>query len=165
MTGPVLLDASHDVSAFDCGVEALNLFLRKHALANSRSDAARTFVVHRESRVVGYYSLCAASVGPEEVPDRVRKGLPRHPVPLVLLARLAVDESEQGRGLGAALLKDAMKRFLAAQETIAARALLVHAKDDGAVAFYERYGFVSAPGFPYHLYLLTKDIRAMANVD
>ena len=159
LSRPELLAESHDVSRFDCGVEALNAFLKKHAVQNQRNNSARTFVASRQGRVVGFYSLCAASVAFEQTPDRIRKGLARHEVPLILLARLAVDNGEKGKGLGFSLLLDAFARFMQAQESIGARALLAHAKDDSAKAFYEKWGFVAAEGLPYHLFILTKDIK------
>ena len=160
---PVLLTEDHDVSSFDCGIEALNTFLRSHAIQNQRNNSARTFVSTRTgtSEVVGFYSLSAASVDFEQTPERIRKGLARHPVPLVLLARLAVAESCKGQGLGASLLQDAFLRFITAQEVIGARALLGHAKDESAKAFYEKWGFVSTEGLPLHLYILTKNIKAV----
>lgn len=162
---PVLLSEEHDVSSFDCGVDALNTFLRSHALQNQRNNSARTFVatLSSTSEVVGFYSLCAASVDFEQTPERIRKGLARHEVPLVLLARLAVDKSCSGQGLGASLLQDAFYRFMKAQEAIGARALLAHAKDESAKAFYEKWGFVSTEGLPLHLYILTKQIKASLN--
>ncbi len=160
---PVLLAEDHDVSSFDCGIEALNTFLRSHAIQNQRNNSARTFVSTRTgtSEVVGFYSLSAASVDFEQTPERIRKGLARHPVPLVLLARLAVAESCKGQGLGASLLQDAFLRFMTAQEVIGARALLAHAKDESAKAFYEKWGFVSTEGLPLHLYILTKNIKTV----
>lgn len=159
---PVLLSEEHNLTAFDCGVEALKTFLKSYALQNQRSNSARTFVTTRqgETEVVGFYSLCAASVEFEQTPERIRKGLARHEVPLVLLARLAVDVSCKGHGLGASLLQDAFLRFVNVQETIGARALLAHAKDDAAKAFYEKFGFVSTDALPFHLYVLTKTIKA-----
>lgn len=159
---PVLLSESHDVSSFDCGVDALNAFLKNHALQNQRNNSARTFVSTRAGsyEVVGFYSLCAASVEFEQTPERIRKGLARHEVPLILLARLAVDVSCKGHGLGASLLQDAFFRFMKAQEVVGARALLAHAKDESAKAFYEKWGFVSTDGLPLHLYILTKQIKA-----
>ena len=158
---PVLLSEIHSVASFDCGVEALNSFLKNHALQNQRNNSARTFVSTRTDgpEVVGFYSLCAASVDFEQTPERIRKGLARHEVPLVLLARLAVDSSCKGQGLGASLLQDAFGRFMKAQEAIGARALLAHAKDEVAKAFYEKYGFVATEGLPFHLYILTKTIK------
>ena len=162
---PVLLTEDHDVSTFDCGIDALNTFLKSHVLQNQRNNSARTFVSTRmgTSEVVGFYSLSAASVDFEQTPERIRKGLARHEVPLVLLARLAVAESCKGHGLGASLLQDAFLRFMKAQEVIGARALLAHAKDASAKAFYEKWGFVSTEGLPLHLYILTKNIRAGLN--
>jgi GNAT superfamily N-acetyltransferase len=161
LVGPEPLNATHEVSSFDCGVEPLNDFLQRHAKQNERNRSARTFVVANDTGAVrGFYSLCAASVGYELTPERVRKGLARHDVPLVLLARLAVDKRCQGMGLGSRLLLDAFGRFLQAQETIGARALLAHAKDDSTRGFYLRWGFVATEGLPFHLYLLTKDIEA-----
>jgi GNAT superfamily N-acetyltransferase len=160
---PVLLTEDHNVSSFDCGIEALNTFLQSHALQNQRNNSARTFVSTRTgtAEVVGFYSLSAASVDFEQTPERIRKGLARHEVPLVLLARLAVGESCKGQGLGASLLQDAFLRFMNVQEVIGARALLAHAKDASAKAFYEKWGFVSTEGLPLHLYILTKNIKAV----
>lgn len=160
LRGPETLTEAHDVSRFDCGSEALNQFLHRYALQNQRNQSARTYVALRgEARVIGYYSLAAASAEYETVPTRIVKGLAQHPVPLTLLARLAVDREERGGGVGAGLLKDAMKRFLQAQSIIAARALVVHAKDEQAGEFYQHFGFVPSPLDPHHLYLMTKDIN------
>lgn len=160
LRGPELLTEAHDVSGFDCGNEALNRFLHRHALQNQRNQSARTYVALRgETQVIGYYSLAAASAEYETVPARLAKGLAKHPIPLTLLARLAVDQEAQGTGIGAGLLKDALKRFLQAQSIIAARALVVHAKDDQAVKFYQYFGFAPSPLDTYHLYLMTKDIQ------
>lgn len=161
LRGPEIFSAVHDASEFDCGNEALNRFLQRHALNNQRNQSARTYVALRgETRVVGFYTMAAAAAEYDVVPARIAKGLARHPIPLTLLARLAVDGTEQGAGLGAALLKDALKRFLQAQAIIAARALVVQAKDEHAIAFYRHFGFVPAPLDPYHLFLMTKDIQA-----
>src|SRR5207302_424602 len=100
------LDHNHDVSGFDCGQPALNEYLQKYALANQQNRSGRTYVVTRGSTVVGYYTLAAGSVEPSTAPSRVTKGLGRYPVPIILLARLAVDQKEKGKGLGQALLKD-----------------------------------------------------------
>ena len=150
----------HDVSAFDCGAPALNEYLQKYALVNDQNQSARTYVTLRGEAVVGYYTLAAGSVSREETPARVAKGLARRPVPVILLARLAVDRSEQGKGLGAGLLKDALRRAAQAAEVVGCRAVLVHAKDAAARAFYERYGCKPAPIDALHLYLLTKDLKA-----
>jgi len=123
------------VSEFDCGVAPLNDFLQKHAWHNQQNRSARTYVVLRDNRVVGYYSLAAASVQREEAAPRVAKGLAKHPIPVVLLARLAVDQTEKGKGLGSALLKDALLRSLQGANIIGCRAVLVHAKDQVAQTF------------------------------
>ncbi|MEW6302512.1 MAG: GNAT family N-acetyltransferase [Verrucomicrobiota bacterium] len=157
---PALLTVEHDVSAFDCGNAALNAYLTKYALQNNAAGAARTYVtvVSETSAAVGYYSLAAASVERNFAPERVAKGLARHPVPVVLLARLAVDRSHQGRGLGNGLLKDALLRSLSAAQTIGIRAILVHAKDERAADFYRQFGFTASPTDSLHLFMLMKDI-------
>lgn len=153
------LSPRHDLSAFDCGKEALNDWLRRYSLVNQRSDSAQTYVLHRDGVVVGYYSLAAGSVRPEEAPVRVSKGLAKHPIGVILLARLAVDVRERNKGLGKALLKDALLRILAAADTIGARAVLVHAIDAEARGFYERFGFERTAADEMGLMLLMKDLR------
>jgi len=159
LLGPEPLAAYHETSAFDCGNAALNMYIGRFALASQSSGSARTYVALRGARVVGFYSLAAASADIQRVSTRVAKGQPRHPVPLTLLARLAVDATEQGRGLGEALLKDAIKRYLQAQSILGSRALLAHAKDAQGAAFYARYGFESSPTDTLHMYLLSKDMK------
>ncbi len=154
------LSKEHLLAQFDCGKPVLDDWLKRFALINQQSDAARTYVMHRAGRVVGYYSLSAGAVRKEESPMRISKGLARHPIGVILLARLAVDRSEQGMGLGKMLLIDALTRSLAAAETIGARAILVHAIDDEAAAFYRKFGFESSPLDPRQLMLLMKDLRA-----
>jgi predicted GNAT family N-acyltransferase len=158
LSGTVALATEFAVAEFSCGRPALDDYLIRHAWHAQCANTARTFVALRGTRVVGYYSLAAASIEPDQAPPRVQQGAGRYPIPLTLLARLAVDHPEQGSGLGKALLKDAMKRFLVAQEQVASRALLVHAADQAARAFYQTYGFQSAPFNPLHLYLLPKDM-------
>ena len=158
LTPPVLLTKDHDRNSFDCGVSPLNDYLKKYALQNQRKDAARTYVATRGNRIVGYYSLAYGSVSLEEAPQSVKAGLARHPIPVILLARLAVDSTEQGSGLGAALLKDALRRTIQAAEIAGLRAVLVHAKDDSAKRFYEKFGFESSPIDAYHLFLKLSDI-------
>jgi GNAT superfamily N-acetyltransferase len=155
---PALLTKDHDRHAFDCGVPVLNDYLKKYALQNQKKHAARTYVATRANRIVGYYSLAYGSVSLEEAPQSVRSGLARHPIPVILLARLGVDSTEQGRGLGAALLKDALLRTIQAAEIAGLRAMLVHAKDDSAKRFYEKFGFEPSPIDAYHLFLRLSDI-------
>jgi len=156
---PSPLEKGHDLSAFDCGVESLNDYLRKYAYLNHQNRSARTYVATRGERVVGYYTLAAGSVRREETPRRVAQGLAQYPVPVILLARLAVDKGEQGKGLGRALLKDAILRALQASDIVGSRAILTHAKDEKARAFYRKFGFEPSPVNELHLYLLIKDIK------
>jgi GNAT superfamily N-acetyltransferase len=153
------LTAEHDVRQFDCGKQSLNDWLKRFALANDRSDASRTYVVHSSSTVVGYYSLAAGSVLKAEAPGRISKGLANHPIPVVLLARLAVDRTTQGAGLGSALLKDALLRVQGAADIVGIRAVLVHAIDKEARAFYARFDFEPCLADDLHLMLLMKDLR------
>jgi GNAT superfamily N-acetyltransferase len=154
------ISESHDVSRFDCGAyESLNDWLKRFALANQKNESARTYVVHRNRAVVGYYSISAGSVAAEESPARIAKGLARHPIPVILLARLAVDKSEKGTGLGKALLKDALARIAQAADIVGARAVLVHAIDEPARKFYEHFDFEPSPVHELQLMLLMKDLR------
>lgn len=138
---PVVLKPSHDVSAFDCGRSEIDGWLRERALKATESDTARTFVVCRGARrVVGYHALAAGAVAHAGAAGALRRNSP-DPVPVIVLARLGVDRSEQGRGLGQDLLADAMRRALQAAKIIGARALVVHALDAGAARFYEARGF------------------------
>jgi GNAT superfamily N-acetyltransferase len=151
---------SHDVGRFDCGAhESLNDWLKRFALTNQKNESARTYVVQRNRAVVGYYSISTGSVLPEEAPARIAKGLARHPIPVILLARLAVDKSERGTGLGKALLKDALSRIAHAADIVGARAVLVHAIDEQARKFYEYFDFEPSPTHELHLMLLMKDLR------
>jgi GNAT superfamily N-acetyltransferase len=154
------ISESHDVSRFDCGGhQSLNDWLKRFALTNERNESARTYVVHRDSLVVGYYSISAGSVSVEEAPARISKGLARHPIPIILLARLAVDKDERGTGLGKALLKDALRRIAQAADIVGARAVLVHAIDQQAKKFYEHFDFEHSPVHELQLMLLMKDLR------
>jgi len=154
-----LLGATHDLTQFDCGAHAsLNDWLKRFARMNQASGDTRTYVVHRDRKVVGYYSLAPGSVSRKQAIARAAKAAP-DPIPIVLLARLAVDRSEQGRGLGVALLKDALVRAYAGADIIGGRAVLVHAIDAEAAAFCRRYGFESCPELELHLMLLMKDLR------
>ncbi len=156
---PRALEKGHDLSAFDCGDQRLNDYLRKYALTNHQNRSARTYVVLRGEQVVAYYTLAAGSVAREETPRRVAQGLGQYPVPVILLARLAVDMSEQGHGLGGGLVKDAILRAAQAADLIGVRALLTHAKDEAARSFYSNFGFEPSPLNELHLYLLMKDIQ------
>lgn len=154
------LGVDHQLSPFDCGNAALNDWLKRFALLNQRGDAAQTYVVHRRRAVVGYYSLAVGSVHPEEATDRAAKGQARRPIGVILLARLAVDQREKGKGLGKALLKDALLRINGAADIVGARAVLVHAIDTTAAEFYKHFDFEPSPVDPFTLMLLMKDLRA-----
>lgn len=154
------LDRLDRVEAFDCGDKALDRYLSRFALVNQIAGSAQTYVAVEDQRVLGYYSLAVGAVAHADAPQRIVKGLARHPVPVMLLARLAVDATIRGRGLGAALLHDALARTLQAADIAGIRAVIVHAKDDEASRFYRHFDFDPSPTDPYHLYLLIKDLRA-----
>ncbi len=159
---PEPLRPDHTLDGFDCGRAELDRWLTDHALGAGAARSARTYVITdaEQQRVVGYHALTAASVERAAATPRAVKGMPRHPIPVVLLARLAVDRSVEGHGLGAWLLRDAMSRSLAAADTIGIRALLVHALDDRARSFYLRHGLEPSPTDALHLMILIKDIQA-----
>lgn len=156
------LSRQHAVEDFDCGQEALNRFLIRFALPNQLANASQTYVGLSGDVVIGFYTLVVGEVAYEEAPERLTKGLARHPVPIVLLARLASDRRWQGRGIGAGLLKDAMHRTMQAADIAGIRAFAVHAKDDTARSFYLHFDFIPSPTDPLHLFMLLKDLRRVA---
>jgi len=158
------LTGAHDTANFDCGQQELNGYLQRRALGDQKAGGSRTFVAHEDGRVIAYYSLAAGSVEHAEAPDRIKKGMGLYAIPVFLLARLAVDLQSQGADLGAAMLKDALTRCVRAAEEVAVRAVLVHAKDEDARGFYERFDFEASPTDPLHLFLLMKDLRAWIKV-
>lgn len=151
------------MDAFDCGREALNRFLRQYARQTQQSGGAQTYLGLVDHTVVGYYALAVGSVEQEHAPERVKKGLARHSIPIMLLARLAVDLQWQKQGVGAALLKDAVLRTLQAADIAGIRALVVHAKDEAARSFYRQHDFLSSPTDPLHLFMLLKDARKIVS--
>lgn len=159
------LAAADAVDAFDCGQPALNQFLQRYALVNQKANSAQTYVCCQAGVVAGFYSLVVGSVEPDATPPRVLKGLARHPVPVMILARLAVDLAHQGKGLGKALLKDALLRTAQAADIAGMRCLLVHAKDDAAKQWYASWEFEPSPTDPYHLFLMLKDLKAILGGD
>jgi GNAT superfamily N-acetyltransferase len=154
------LQRAHNVENFDCGQEALNRFLTRYALQNQQAEASQTYVALSADEVIGFYTLVVGQVEHANAPERLTKGLARHPVPIMLLARLATALRWQGKGIGSGLLKDAMLRTLQAANIAGIRAFAVHAKDDQARMFYERFDLVASPTDPFHLFLLLKDVRA-----
>jgi len=157
------LRPDHAVEAFDCGNKDLNRFLQQYALLNQHNGASKTYVGLADQTIIGYYSLAVGSVEYETAPARVIKGLAHYSVPVMLLARLAVDYHWQKQGIGAALLKDAMLRTLHAADIAGIRAFVVHAKDDVAKGFYEQFDFLPSPSDPLHLFILLKDIRKITS--
>ncbi len=152
------LRREHFLEGFDCGKEPLSRFLIRNALQSQQSNASQTYVATENSRVIGYHTLVVGEVAYDESSDRLKKGLARHPIPVMVLARLAVSRDWQGRGVGPALLKDALLRTLQAADIAGIRAFAVHAKDDEARAFYEHFDFVASRTDPMHLFVLLKDI-------
>lgn len=162
LRGPRPLGRKDIRDDFHCGVSSLDTWLVEHAPSADAAGSARTYVVvdDEQDRVVGYYALTVASLEREEATGRASRGMARHPIPAMLLARLAVDESVQGGGIGAKLLTDAMQRTLLVAQETGIRLLLVHAVDDSARSFYLNYGFEASPSDPMNLQLLIKDVRA-----
>ena len=153
------LTKQHSVDDFDCGEDALNRFLSRFALPNQQASASQTYIGLADDTIVGFYTLVVGEVAYDDAPERLKKGLARHPVPLMLLARLAVSQVWQGKGIGSGLLKDAMLRTTQAAEIGGIRALAAHAKNDAACTFYEHFGFIPSPTDPLHLFVLTKDLE------
>lgn len=153
------LRPDHPIEGFDCGRDELNRYLLRYAWTNQQAGAAQTYIGMVGGAVVGYHTLAVGQVNREEAPDRLTKGLPRHPVPIMLLARLAVDRRWHGQGVGKALLKDAMQRTLQAADIAGIRAFAVHAKDEEARTFYQKFDFIPSAVDPMHLFILLKDVR------
>ena len=149
------LDGGHDRSVFDCGVPALNLYLRNYALQNQKRGIVRNYVTtHKDTKfIVAYYSLGYTSLDQKRLPAKLAKGLGKYDIPIMLLARLAVDHREQGKGLGKALLKDTILRTMQAAEIAGLKLLLVHAKDEAAADFYRKHGFEPVLDDPLKLFL------------
>jgi GNAT superfamily N-acetyltransferase len=152
------LSIADGVESFDCGQVALNEFLQRFAFVNQRSNSSQTYASCNAGQVAGFYSLAVGSVEPSHSAPRVIKGIPRHPVPVMILARLAIDQRYQRQGLGKALLKNALLRTVQAADIAGIRALLVHAKDEEARNWYRQWEFEESPTDAYHLFLLMKDI-------
>jgi GNAT superfamily N-acetyltransferase len=154
-TALALLEAGHDRSVFDCGVPALNLYLRNYALQNQKRGIVRNYVTTPKDSniIVAYYSLVYSSLNRKQLPAKLVKGLGNYEIPIMLLARLAVDSSEQGKGLGKALLKDAVLRTMQAAAIAGLKLLLVHTKDERAADFYIKHGFQPVLDDPLKLFL------------
>ena len=165
MTDPLRIEklrSDHVIAGFDCGREELNRFLVRFALSNQQAGAALTYVAVSGGTVVGYYSLAVGEVAYDAAPGRLSKGLARHPVPIMLLARLAVSIAWQGHGLAAGPPERCDAPHASGGRYRRIRAFAVHAKDEPARRFYEHFGFFPSPTDPLHLFLLIKDIRRVA---
>jgi GNAT superfamily N-acetyltransferase len=158
-SAPEPLAASHRVEEFDSGVASLDTWLKRRAGANQQSGASRTFVTCEDDAVVGYYALAAGAIAVEAAQGRFRRNMP-DPIPVVVLARLALHRTQQGRGLGRALFQDAGRRVLYATEAIGIRGLIVHAISEDARAFYLRLGLDPSPLEPMTLMVTIADLRA-----
>jgi GNAT superfamily N-acetyltransferase len=160
LRAPEPLAERHRLEGFDCGKPALNDWLVRHARQAQGSGSAKTFVVAEDDgRAAGYFSLTVGQVDTLETPERIRKGMGQYPVPVVILARLAVSLQEHGRGIGFGLLQDAIRRTMLIAEQAGIRAMLTHPIDEDAAKFYIRFGFVASPLREQQLLLLLKDAR------
>lgn len=156
MAGPLRiepLDAGHDTAAFDCGKPELNRWLEKYALLNQRTGVSRTLVLCRDAEILGFYALAPGSMQRTNAPPPLAEDMGNFPVPVVILARLAVALDEQDKGYGAELLRDAMVRAARGADAVGGRALIVHAKDEEAAGFYQHFDFEPSPTDPLHLFL------------
>lgn len=160
LRAPELLTEGHDCTGFVSGKPPLNQYIKKYALVNQQNDISCTYVATRDGRVVGYYTLAFGSISHEEATPKIMARLPQYPIPVILLARLAVDQKEAGKGLGKGLLKDAIMRTIQAADIAGLRAMLTPAKDEHAKHFYLKFGFEASPIHPLTLMLSIKDIRA-----
>ncbi len=160
LSAPQPLAATHRLDGFICGEASLDDWLKRRAMANQLSGASRTFVVtDQDGRVHGYYAMAAGAVSHQAATSAVRRNMP-DPVPVMVLARLAVDHRAQGLRLGGALLQDAVHRAVAVSQNAGVRALIVHALHDRAKAFYEHYGFQASPLHPLTLMLRLNTVKS-----
>lgn len=159
LSAPAPLQAGHVCQGFDCKRPALDDWLLRHALQAQGSGSARTFVICDGPRVIGYYSLSVGQIDTLDAPERVRRGMGQYPIPVMLLARLAVDKAWHGCGLGTGMLQDAIRRTVTVATQAGVRALLTHPLDDAAEAFYRRFGFEPTQVQTRQLVLLLKDAR------
>lgn len=159
LSAPEPFATHHDTSAFACGVESLDHWLKQRALKNQATGASRTFVVCEGKRVLAYYALASSAVATEVATGRLRRNMP-DPIPVVVLGRLAIEQSLQGHGIGRALVRDACSRVIAAADAIGIRGMIVHALSDSARGFYVRAGFTPSPLDPMTLMATIADLRA-----
>ena len=144
INAPEPINSQHNIELFDCQKTTLNHWLKNRAQKNEEAGASRTYVIHQDNRVIGYYCLSTGSLLHEDAPKKIKKNMP-NPIPIIILGRLAIDYQWQRKGLGKALLKDALQRTLLASQHIGVRALLVHALSEEAARFYEYHQFIMSP--------------------
>ena len=159
LSAPEPLAARHRLDGFDCGRPALNDWLLRHARQAQGSGSAKTFVVAQEDRVADYFSLTVGQVDTLEAPERIRQGMGQYPVPVVILARLAVSAKDQAQGIGYGFLQDAIRRTILIAEQAGIRAMLTHPIDEEAAQFYARFGFIASPLREQQMLLPLKDAR------
>jgi GNAT superfamily N-acetyltransferase len=159
LSAPAPLTAAHDISDFFCEEASLDDWLRQRALKNETSDATRTYVVCSGNDVVGYSSLAVGSIEHRFAPGNIRRNMPQ-PIPTMILARLAVDRRHAGQNIGTGMLRDALLRTLQAADIAGIRALLVHALNEKAAAFYRERGFAASPFDPLVLFLALDHVRS-----
>jgi GNAT superfamily N-acetyltransferase len=164
VSAPQHLTSEHDVSAFECGVPELDDWLKRRALQNEGARASRTFVVTAGGRVVGYYALATGAIDHAAATGKVRRNMPE-PIPVMVLARLAVDRAHQGAGLGSALLKDALLRTLGAADAAGIRAILLHAISEDAKRFYLQHGFAESPVDPMTMTIPLADVEKAMGIE
>lgn len=162
LRSPAPLSSLHRLEGFDCGKPALNDWLLRHVRQVQGSGSAKTFVVADDDRVAGYFSLTVGQIDTLDAPERIRQGMGRYPLPVVVLARLAVSLHDQGQGIGMGLLQDAIRRTLLIAEQDGIRAMLTHPIDEDAARFYIRFGFIQSPLRERQLLLLLKNARRWA---
>lgn len=155
LAAPAPLNDTHDLTAFDCGEESLNVWLKRHALKNNQSGGSRTYVIARGRVVIGYYCLAAGAIGLDQAPKKMRRNMP-NPIPVLVLGRLAIHKDYHNQGLGSALLRDAVLRTRQAGSIAGVTALLVHALSENAKRFYLSRGFIESPIRPMTLCLMLK---------
>jgi GNAT superfamily N-acetyltransferase len=156
---PCPLQEGHDVANFQCGVEALNSYLKHYARQSQKRDGSRTYVALEVNQVIGYYTLVFGAIEWKDAPDYIKKGLGKYPIPILIIARLAVDKKWSGKGLGNNLLIDALRRAVTAAEIAGLKAVVVDAKNNDAKKFYEKRGFRAWPINPNCLFVTIAELR------
>jgi GNAT superfamily N-acetyltransferase len=164
-TPPELINKNHDKNTFDCGNDSLNIFLKNYSLQNDKNNSSRTYVAgnKKDNLIIGYYTLTYGSIAYGQATPSVKKNMPQYPIPVMLLARLAVDKKYKNLGVGTGLLKDALLRTMQASEIAGLRAIITHAKDNSAKQFYLKHGFKESPLDNYHMMISLKEIGLLFN--